>query len=102
MAEDPDVVSRRIARESLDRDDPTGWFEQLYSAAADGAAVVPWDRGTAHPLLIEWIDEADPDAANGNDFPDQGESLGLFSILPDDGQADAGTLGPADFADRVD
>ena len=63
MAEDPDVVSRRIARESLDRDDPTGWFEQLYSAASEGAAVVPWDRGTAHPLLIEWIDEAHPDGA---------------------------------------
>ena len=30
----------------------------LYSAASEGAAVVPWDRGTAHPLLIEWVDEA--------------------------------------------
>ena len=36
MSEDPDVVSRRIARESLDRDDPTGWFENLYAAAAEG------------------------------------------------------------------
>jgi SAM-dependent methyltransferase len=61
MSEDPDVVSRRIARESLDRDDPTGWFENLYAAAADGAAVVPWDRGTAHQLLVEWIDESEPD-----------------------------------------
>jgi len=63
MTEDPDVVSRRIARESLDRDDPTGWFEHLYSAASEGAAVVPWDRGTAHPLLIEWVDEAQPSGA---------------------------------------
>ena len=54
-------MSRRIARDSLDKDDPTGWFEHLYSAAAEGAAVVPWDRGTAHPLLIEWIDESHPD-----------------------------------------
>ena len=61
MSEDPDVVSRRIARESLDRDDPTGWFENLYAAAADGDAVVPWDRGTAHQLLVEWIDESEPD-----------------------------------------
>jgi len=59
--EDPDVVSRRIARESLDQDDPTGWFERLYSAASEGAAVVPWDRGTAHQLLTEWIDESHPD-----------------------------------------
>ncbi|MGW7681490.1 class I SAM-dependent methyltransferase [Kribbella sp. NPDC054772] len=61
MTEDPDVVSRRIARESLDRDDPTGWFENLYAAAADGDAVVPWDRGTAHQLLTDWINEAEPD-----------------------------------------
>ncbi|NIK59748.1 class I SAM-dependent methyltransferase [Kribbella shirazensis] len=63
MAEDPDVVSRRIARESLDRDDPTGWFENLYAAAAEGSAVVPWDRGTAHQLLTEWVDESQPDGA---------------------------------------
>lgn len=61
MTEDPDVVSRRIARESLDRDDPTGWFENLYAAAADGDAVVPWDRGTAHQLLVEWISESELD-----------------------------------------
>lgn len=64
MSEDPDVVSRRIARESLDRDDPTGWFENLYAAAADGSAVVPWDRGTAHQLLREWIEESEPDGAD--------------------------------------
>jgi SAM-dependent methyltransferase len=63
MSEDPDVVSRRIAREALDRDDPTGWFENLYAAAADGSAVVPWDRGTAHQLLIDWVDESEPDGA---------------------------------------
>lgn len=61
MPEDPDVVSRRIARESLDRDDPTGWFENLYAAAAEGTAVVPWDHGTAHQLLIEWAEESQPD-----------------------------------------
>lgn len=61
MTEDPDVVSRRIARESLAQDDPTGWFERLYSAAEEGAAVVPWDRGTPHPLLTEWAEESQPD-----------------------------------------
>ncbi|WP_371402227.1 class I SAM-dependent methyltransferase [Kribbella sp. NBC_00662] len=64
MNEDPDVVSRRIAHESLDRDDPTGWFEHLYAAAAEGSAVVPWDRGTAHQLLIDWINEAQPDGTD--------------------------------------
>lgn len=64
MNEDPDVASRRIARESLDRDDPTGWFEQLYAAAAEGSAVVPWDRGTAHQLLTDWVDESQPDGTD--------------------------------------
>ncbi|GAA4458157.1 methyltransferase domain-containing protein [Phytohabitans houttuyneae] len=51
---DPDEVSRQLAAESLAVDDPTGWFERLYSAADAGAAVVPWDRGAAHPLIVEW------------------------------------------------
>ncbi|MEV8371548.1 class I SAM-dependent methyltransferase [Kribbella sp. NPDC056861] len=57
---DPDLASRRLARESLGQDDPTGWFERLYSAASEGTAVVPWDRGTAHPLLTDWVDTAQP------------------------------------------
>jgi SAM-dependent methyltransferase len=61
--EDPDIASRRIARESLDQDDPTGWFERLYSAASEGAAVVPWDRGAAHTLLTEWVAESQPSGA---------------------------------------
>jgi SAM-dependent methyltransferase len=58
---DPDVTARRFARESLAADDPTAWFERLYSAAEDGQAVVPWDRGSAHVLLSEWIEMAGPD-----------------------------------------
>ncbi|WP_432893756.1 class I SAM-dependent methyltransferase [Kribbella sp. CA-245084] len=64
MSEDPDVVSRRIAHESIDRDDPTGWFEHLYAAAAEGSAVVPWDRGTAHQLLTDWVNESKPYGAD--------------------------------------
>ena len=32
-------------------DDAIGWFEPLYCAAREGTGTVPWDRGTAHPLL---------------------------------------------------
>jgi len=60
-AEDPDVASRRFAHEALEKDDPTGWFERLYSAAEDGQAVVPWDRGSAHVLLTDWVETAQPD-----------------------------------------
>ena len=51
---DPDEQVRRMAAESLAVDDPTGWFERLYVAAEDGAAVVPWDRGAPHQLLVQW------------------------------------------------
>lgn len=60
---DPDIETRRLARESLRQDDPTGWFERLYSAASEGAAVVPWDRGTAHPLLTDWVETSQPEGA---------------------------------------
>ncbi|WP_432950784.1 class I SAM-dependent methyltransferase [Kribbella sp. CA-253562] len=62
-AADPDVATRRLAQESLAADDPTGWFDRLYTAAADGRAVVPWDRGTAHPMLADWVATAEPDGA---------------------------------------
>ena len=38
-------------------DDATGWFEPLYSEARAGTRSVPWDRGTAHPLLAAWTAE---------------------------------------------
>ncbi|SDT02546.1 bifunctional 2-polyprenyl-6-hydroxyphenol methylase/3-demethylubiquinol 3-O-methyltransferase UbiG [Jiangella sp. DSM 45060] len=57
--EDPDEAARRLAAVSLAADDPTGWFERLYAAAADGAAVVPWDRGAPHPLLVDWAEGRD-------------------------------------------
>lgn len=41
--------------QQLTADDPTGWFERLYAAAAVGEAVVPWDRGSPHGLLVEWV-----------------------------------------------
>lgn len=53
---DPDEHVRRLAAESLTGDDPTGWFERLYTQASAGQAVVPWDRGAPHALLVDWAD----------------------------------------------
>jgi SAM-dependent methyltransferase len=54
--DDPvDRDAARIAARALSRDDPTGWFEQLYVAAATGDAVVPWDRAQPSALVAEWI-----------------------------------------------
>jgi SAM-dependent methyltransferase len=54
-SQDPDEDARRLSAEALRNGDPTGWFERLYADAAQGQAVVPWDRRAPHPLLVEWI-----------------------------------------------
>lgn len=51
---DPDADARRLAAEALAEGDPVGWFERLYAESGSGDAIVPWDSGTAHPLLVEW------------------------------------------------
>lgn len=61
VSNDPDVEVRRRAAESLADGDPTGWFDRLYVAAEQGDAVVPWDRGQAHPLLCEWVSSTNLD-----------------------------------------
>jgi SAM-dependent methyltransferase len=58
-----DEDAARLAAESLADRDVTGWFERLYAAAEEGDAVVPWDRGAPHRLLVEWAREHRPDAA---------------------------------------
>ncbi|MDQ2747994.1 MAG: TPMT family class I SAM-dependent methyltransferase [Actinomycetota bacterium] len=50
----PEERARLLAAESLAAGDVTGWFERLYSAAQRGDAIVPWDHGGPHPLLVTW------------------------------------------------
>jgi hypothetical protein len=58
----PEEHARQLAADSLATGDVTGWFERIYSAAAHGDAVVPWDRGGPHPLLVQWADGRRPSA----------------------------------------
>ena len=59
----PAAEPGRLVAQALSAGDPTGWFEPLYAAAEEGAAVVPWDRGGApHWLLTAW---AERNALNG-------------------------------------
>jgi Thiopurine S-methyltransferase (TPMT) len=55
--------TRRLAAGSRADDDPTAWFEQLYAAASDGAATIPWDRGGPHPMLADWVATTSPSGA---------------------------------------
>jgi SAM-dependent methyltransferase len=50
----PGAEPGRLVARALSAGDPTGWFEPLYAAAEEGAAVVPWDRGAPHWLLTAW------------------------------------------------
>lgn len=60
---DPDEHARALAGEAIAGDDPTSWFERLYSSAEEGEAVVPWDRGAPHPLFAQWVQERRPEGA---------------------------------------
>jgi SAM-dependent methyltransferase len=55
-AQDPDADVRRLSGEATRDGDPTSWFEQLYADAAQGHAIVPWDRRAPHPLLVDWVE----------------------------------------------
>ncbi|NUO56318.1 MAG: class I SAM-dependent methyltransferase [Hamadaea sp.] len=47
-------AARRLAAESVAAGEPTAWFETLYAAAEQGAAVVPWADLEPNPLLVRW------------------------------------------------
>jgi len=54
VVSDREADADRLSAAALRAGDPTGWFEPLYAEAAQGRAVIPWDRGGPHPLLVEW------------------------------------------------
>lgn len=47
----------RISSAALAAGDPVGWFETLYSTAAEGGVEMPWSRRDAHPLLVRWVED---------------------------------------------
>ena len=52
--------ARKLAAESLARNDPVGWFERLYAAAARGEATVPWADRVPNPHVVAWLDRERP------------------------------------------
>ncbi|MBE9128954.1 MULTISPECIES: class I SAM-dependent methyltransferase [unclassified Coleofasciculus] len=47
---------KSLATEALDKSDPSGWFEVLYSEANENPEQVPWAKLTPHPYLQDWLD----------------------------------------------
>ena len=52
---DPRELADALAAAATAAGNPTAWFEQLYAKVGRGEARLPWDRGAAHPLLVDWI-----------------------------------------------
>ena len=49
-------VAWELARYSIDRGDPTGWFEKLYLLAEADPEVVPWADMIPNPHLASWAE----------------------------------------------
>lgn len=47
-------AASRLGRQAAALNDPTGWFEALYTEAETGDAEVPWDRTEPNPLIVDW------------------------------------------------
>lgn len=55
----PEAIQQKVkslATEALQKSDPSGWFDVLYSQANGDTSQVPWARLTIHPYLQDWLD----------------------------------------------
>lgn len=55
-------LTRQLARSASTPGRETEWFEELYRAARERRAVVPWARHEPHPLLTDWAKDPRPRA----------------------------------------
>ncbi len=72
--------ARQLAAKFIQQNDPTGWFEELYSQAKGDSQEVPWTDLTVNPNLVQWLD------ANHIQGADQ-TALVVGSGLGDDAEA---------------
>ena len=57
---DPRDRVKKLAGESLDRGDPTGWFDALYREARRDASAIPWADLRPTPAVADWLDREPP------------------------------------------
>jgi ubiquinone/menaquinone biosynthesis C-methylase UbiE len=55
MSEEHRATARDIAHQHLDKGDPLGWFEDLYSRAGEDTSVIPWADLEPNPNLVAWL-----------------------------------------------
>lgn len=56
MTEGKRAVAREIACRHLARNDPLGWFEELYRRAAGDPSLIPWADLVPNPGMVAWLD----------------------------------------------
>ena len=47
-----------LASESIRQENPSGWFEILYTEADGDSTQVPWAKNSAHPYLQDWLESS--------------------------------------------
>ncbi|HEV3138075.1 MAG TPA: class I SAM-dependent methyltransferase [Pirellulales bacterium] len=55
MTQPDRATARRLAQESLARQDAIGWFDALYIAAQDDASLIPWADMRGNPIFAKWL-----------------------------------------------
>jgi 2-polyprenyl-3-methyl-5-hydroxy-6-metoxy-1,4-benzoquinol methylase len=55
---------KSLATEALNKSDPSGWFDRLYSQANGNPQQVPWARLQPHPYFQDWLDKNKPQGNN--------------------------------------
>lgn len=69
-----------LSKKSYSRNDPTGWFEELYDSAQGDDSAIPWADLTVNPNLASWIEQ--------NNINGEGKAaLVVGSGLGDDAEA---------------
>ena len=46
-----------LAKESLEKNDPSWWFDILYQQAGNDPNKVPWAKMRSHPYFQDWLDQ---------------------------------------------
>ena len=54
---DPRAYGRQLARESIERGDPFGWFERLYVESRERGFAISWVDLEPNPYLVAWLRE---------------------------------------------
>ena len=53
-----------LAAQFISQNDPTGWFEPLYSQAEGNIDSVPWAKSRVNPYLASWLKKNKPQNVN--------------------------------------